>query len=434
MIQVFLKKLCRIGFISLILLIFFSPWNPFELRDSDYSLEHKGRAYAFDPQTDGKNDPETASQRIEQPTRANVRELLFGVFLLVIGLAAIALSFLRWRTNDLSLILFGVFCFLYGARTHALHFLFDAPRQLWVYPQLIITYLVPIPAWLIMEQFIGKGWKSSIRRLWQIQIAVSIAAIAVDGLLHRPGAAMIANNAMASAGVLVVLFNLFRPGLQVTRELRVLICGFFIFGLTALHRNIAPWITGQPERWNFEWLGLLIVIGCLVYTVALRFFKNEENLFAIKHELETAREIQSFILPREMPRQQTLEIAARYVPMAAVAGDFYDFIIIDENRLGVLVADVSGHGVPASLIALNFDRGDRFFLYTDGVVEASNMSGELFGWERLKAGIISNSELPSDKLVDRLIADLTNWSAKGPSTTLDDDLTLVVVDVASSDI
>lgn len=235
--QVFLKKLCRFGFISLILIICSSPWNPFELRDSDYSLEHKGRAYAFDVQTDGKNGPEAASLRIDQPTPSNVRELLFGVLLSIIGLAAIALSFLRWRTNDLSLILFGVFCFLYGARTQALHFLFNVPQQLWIYPQLIITYLVPIPAWIFMEQFLGKGWKSSVRRLWQIQIVVSIAAIAVDSLLHRPGAAMIANNVMASAGILVVFSNLFRPDLQMTRELRVLICGFFIFGITALHHN-----------------------------------------------------------------------------------------------------------------------------------------------------------------------------------------------------
>jgi serine phosphatase RsbU (regulator of sigma subunit) len=46
-----------------------------------------------------------------------------------------------------------------------------------------------------------------------------------------------------------------------------------------------------------------------------------------------------------------LDIAARYVPMTAVAGDFYDFIKVDEKRLGVLVADVSGHGMPAALIS-----------------------------------------------------------------------------------
>jgi serine phosphatase RsbU (regulator of sigma subunit) len=46
-----------------------------------------------------------------------------------------------------------------------------------------------------------------------------------------------------------------------------------------------------------------------------------------------------------------LEIAARYVPMSAVAGDFYDFVLDDQKHLGILIADVSGHGVGAALIA-----------------------------------------------------------------------------------
>jgi len=81
---------------------------------------------------------------------------------------------------------------------------------------------------------------------------------------------------------------------------------------------------------------------------------------------------------------------------------------------------------------LSYDRGDRFILYTDGIVEATNMAGEIFGWERFKSSIVTNSELPSNKLVDKLIGNLNAWSAKGASTTLDDDLTLVVVDIAST--
>jgi serine phosphatase RsbU (regulator of sigma subunit) len=46
-----------------------------------------------------------------------------------------------------------------------------------------------------------------------------------------------------------------------------------------------------------------------------------------------------------------LDIAVSYLPMTSVAGDFYDFLIVDEHRLGILVADVAGHGVPAALIA-----------------------------------------------------------------------------------
>jgi serine phosphatase RsbU (regulator of sigma subunit) len=75
------------------------------------------------------------------------------------------------------------------------------------------------------------------------------------------------------------------------------------------------------------------------------------QLQAIRGEMDTARKIQLSILPRTIPVIKGLDIAARYIPMTSVAGDFYDFIPIDEKRIGILVADVSGHGMPAALIA-----------------------------------------------------------------------------------
>ena len=79
--------------------------------------------------------------------------------------------------------------------------------------------------------------------------------------------------------------------------------------------------------------------------------KLAQQLLAIQKELETARLIQLSILPQTLPQIDGLDIAARYVPMASVAGDFYDFIVVDNKHVGILIADVSGHGMPAALIA-----------------------------------------------------------------------------------
>lgn len=76
-----------------------------------------------------------------------------------------------------------------------------------------------------------------------------------------------------------------------------------------------------------------------------------KQLAAINVELEMARQIQLSILPRHTPKVQGLEIVARYLPMTSVAGDFYDFIVVDEKHVGILIADVSGHGLPSALIA-----------------------------------------------------------------------------------
>jgi phosphoserine phosphatase RsbU/P len=75
------------------------------------------------------------------------------------------------------------------------------------------------------------------------------------------------------------------------------------------------------------------------------------QLVEINIELEMARQIQLSILPRNTPNIQGMSIGARYLPMTSVAGDFYDFVVVDEKRVGILVADVSGHGLPSALIA-----------------------------------------------------------------------------------
>ena len=75
------------------------------------------------------------------------------------------------------------------------------------------------------------------------------------------------------------------------------------------------------------------------------------QLLSINSEQEMARQIQLSILPQETPHLQGLEIEARYLPMSSVAGDFYDFLVIDDKHVGVLIADVSGHGLPSALIA-----------------------------------------------------------------------------------
>jgi phosphoserine phosphatase RsbU/P len=96
------------------------------------------------------------------------------------------------------------------------------------------------------------------------------------------------------------------------------------------------------------------IVQARVHThLVLRGIREQlaQQLQTIQSEMDTARKIQLSILPREMPAIQGLDIAARYLPMTAVAGDFYDFISIDERRVGILVADVSGHGMPAALIS-----------------------------------------------------------------------------------
>lgn len=70
----------------------------------------------------------------------------------------------------------------------------------------------------------------------------------------------------------------------------------------------------------------------------------------IEHELAIARNIQQSFLPARHPQIGGIDIAARAVPALQVGGDFYDFIAMGENKLGLVIADVSGKGMAAALL------------------------------------------------------------------------------------
>ena len=78
--------------------------------------------------------------------------------------------------------------------------------------------------------------------------------------------------------------------------------------------------------------------------------QRELETKALEHELNIAREIQYNLLPKELPSISGYDIAARYFPCFEVSGDYYDIMQLDNDNLGIIVADVSGKGVPASMI------------------------------------------------------------------------------------
>jgi serine phosphatase RsbU (regulator of sigma subunit) len=265
------------------------------------------------------------------------------------------------------------------------------------------------------------------------------------------------------------------------------------------------------------------VVKARVHThLVLRGIREQlsHQLTAIRNELETARQIQLSILPGEMLKTHNLDLAARYLPMTAVAGDFYDFIVIDDKHLGVFVADVSGHGMPAALISsmlkialaaqsasasnpaqvltgLNqalcgkfqghfvtaayifidtekdviryagaghpplitkdnasarvneilenglflgafphatytsvevpFKSGDWCLLYTDGIPETTNQSGEEFGIGELKLFLQNDKSDSSHTFVDRFLQALSNWANQTFHSEAEDDITLLAI-------
>ena len=73
----------------------------------------------------------------------------------------------------------------------------------------------------------------------------------------------------------------------------------------------------------------------------------------LEQELRVAREIQQALLPKDLPRFPGYELSAYYQPAREVGGDFYDFLDLEDGRLGVVVGDATGHGIPAALVMAN---------------------------------------------------------------------------------
>ena len=81
-----------------------------------------------------------------------------------------------------------------------------------------------------------------------------------------------------------------------------------------------------------------------------QLIEDLEEKQKIEQELQVAKEIQRHLLPESMPQIEGVDIAAMNVPSTQVGGDYYDFIQIDEKRWGIMIADVSGKGIPAGIL------------------------------------------------------------------------------------
>jgi sigma-B regulation protein RsbU (phosphoserine phosphatase) len=81
--------------------------------------------------------------------------------------------------------------------------------------------------------------------------------------------------------------------------------------------------------------------------------ESRDQLVAIRNELGVASQMQQSILPKVFPKGGGYETFANMEPAREVGGDFFDFVRLEEGRVGIAIADVSGKGVPAALFMMS---------------------------------------------------------------------------------
>jgi sigma-B regulation protein RsbU (phosphoserine phosphatase) len=428
---------------------------------------------------------------------------------ITIAIVAIAFCLIRRRFDSL-LVYLALFAFLYGQRLRI-----DSEvlrlgipyNEFFVRLRASINYLVPIPAFAFFEAagFLGRKGKIVV-----IILSVLFLGLVLATVIFGP------NKNYEYANSLLVILAI--PSVVVRSQLmrnrdpdfNVIRIGLLCFVIPAIFDNIRDfWHPSRVEPYGFA-----IFLGCLGYVAARRMLRRDLELSEMRAELDLAQRIQLSILPTEFPASAHFRAAARYVPMTSVAGDFYDFLNVGAAEAGILIADVSGHGVPAALIAsmvkmaatsqrahasepakllsgmnaalcgntqsqfvtaaylhldahagelryaaaghppmlllrngevtevsengfilavvesaaftqltLPLQPGDRLILYTDGILEARDARGELFGEENLHATARVTATLEAAEAANRIIHSVQAWSR-----IQDDDLTVIVCD------
>lgn len=367
-----------------------------------------------------------------------------------------------------------------------------------------VDYLVPVPAFIFFHfaGFLGRAG----RIITPVFIALFSILSAGSLLFGTHAAFRYINNTVIAIALVAVALYWFRRMMN-DRDSRIIGVGLLCFILPSISDNVY-----RPS--HIEPYGFAVLLACLGYVAAHRTLQRDREYSELQQELDLARRIQTSILPSAFPPSQSFRVAAKYVPMTSVAGDLYDFLIADDKHAGLLVADVSGHGVPAALIAsmvkmaataqrehvadpaallrgmnaalcgntqgqyvtaayvylnaesnallysaaghpamlllrdgtvteiaengmllaavesaayesksLPLQPGDRLLLYTDGIVEARNGAGQLFGDKSLSVALRDTRHLTPVEAVDQLLATVQRWSK-----SQDDDLTVLVCD------
>ncbi len=433
--------------------------------------------------------------------------LFLGSAFTTVGVVSICFCFIR-RRFDALLVWMAVFAHLYGQRLWLNAYLLQLTiphTQFFARLTAGVDYLVPIPAFLFFNAagFLGRRGKGITIALVTLFSILVILTFTVGPLqIFR-----YINNGVIVVAILVMMVTMLLSRRPADRDVVAVRVGIFAFGTLSLVDNLTNWNRVEPY-------GFAILLGCLGYVAARRTLQRDEELNEIQQELELARRIQFSLLPASFPSSRTFRIAARYVPMNTVAGDFYDVVSADPNHVALLIADVSGHGMPAALIAsmvkmaalsqreyaahparlltamnkalygntqgqyvtaaalhldagsgvlryaaaghpamlrLNGDRvtevvenglllaavdgvtytettvildpGDRLLLYTDGLLEARNEAGKLFGEAALIDAFRLTGSLLPEGAADVILGKVRAWAR-----VQDDDLTLLVCD------
>jgi phosphoserine phosphatase RsbU/P len=215
------------------------------------------------------------------------------------------------------------------------------------------------PAHRLAELLLGSGrCAQEFERLILGLIVFSVASIGLEAI---PGLPQWATRALAIAEIAIVAVFSFEYLLRIVAAPKKIAFIFSYPGLVDLFAIAPFFLLGFDTRWlrALRLLRLLRLLKLQTHVLEATVAQRTAELAAknalleraqqqIEAELNVARAMQIAILPATFPAKPGCDSAARMIPATTMGGDFYDFIELQDGKIGLVMADVSGKGVPAA--------------------------------------------------------------------------------------
>ncbi len=275
-----------------------------------------------------------------------------GFFFIVLGVFS---SYLYLRRKKRSLIAFTIFSLVSG-----LHFMSqvgfwgyffydDSLPDFYIF--VLTLFAIPISGLYFFDKLFGVGRMNIIRMLWQFHIVFSIVilTLAFSGAVTFT-LALITFAWVSLPSLILQVLIAWSEIVSGKPRAWILAIGALILLVFNGHDILVAMdlvhAIGRLAPWGF----FLFVLSLSLYGEHI-FRDSEVRYVALQKEIVTAARIQNAILPPSPPNWENMKIAVYYQPSHEVGGDFYDFQALGNRKYGILIADVVGHGLGASIIA-----------------------------------------------------------------------------------
>ena len=159
---------------------------------------------------------------------------------------------------------------------------------------------------------------------------------------------------LLAANAIILLFATLQQLKSGNKNAAILLAGLVILSITVIQSVLVAIGFFTKDFYSYIHWGVFILLIALSLILIRQYTELQSKMALNKADMYIAHKIQQSIVPSRPPVIDNISIASIYLPAEIVGGDFFDYVIINDHEIGIIIADITGHGVSAALIAAMF--------------------------------------------------------------------------------